>query len=294
MSRFLKVIASTIALASILSLNGCSSGSNNNGHTPPTGHVSGGVALAAGKATGTTAITGTGNNVQASVTDAAGNTTTQDVFVPAGFTATVTPATPLLVIPAGTKPLELANSTTFKVAVGNTLAASQAALAAGTSGITVNADGSIAVNIAIPLNEPAAAAGSRAATPVVLLLPQGNVKTRDLTFQNFVVNGATYVVRNADGSTSIISPFPSNITGTIPQNGENTDGANIVATYGTGNTGRQTSLDLVYDSSHSSSTGAPIVSAAALTATYKGFGTNTIPANGVTSITINVGPLPGN
>lgn len=296
MSRFLKVIAGAVIFASILSLNGCSSGSSGNG-APPTGGISGGLKTAKGTATETKTLgaAGTSTPVQVTFTDpTTGVTSTKTVQVISGTTSgtTVTPDTPLLVIPAGTKPIALANTTTVKVAVANDLAAAQAVLAAGNSAITVNPDGSIAVDIAIPLNQPDAAPGSRAATPVTLLLPQGNVNTtRELTFQSFAVNGTTYVLRNGDGTVTIVSPFPTNIGGTIPQNGQNTAGSSIVATYGAGNAGRETSLVVQYDASNASNTGATIQSN--LTATYNGRGKNTVSSTGVQSITINVGPLPG-
>jgi len=278
MSRFLKVLACTIALASILSLNGCSSGSA----TPPnaSGTLTGGVTPKQG--TLTSDVTGTGANqtVQATVNGVATTVTIPATFLPVG--TTLTAGTPFLVIPAGSQPIKLAGTTTFNAGIGTTQAAADADLAAGGS-VNVGADGKISVDTAIPLNQPAAAAGSRAVTAIALALPAGNVATRDLNYQKLTILTQTTTVRLNNGTVQTISGFASLVSGTIPNNGEKSN-AVIHIQMDPELSQRVMTLIVDYVNGDRSTTNGTVQADG--TCTFLGFGNHNIPNNGVQAITL--------
>lgn len=136
----------------------------------------------------------------------------QTVIVPSGATfngsSTIPAGTNYAIIPAGTGFVNTPGS----IPVGTEISINGVA----NSGATVNGVGQTTMAIALPV-----ATGS-AGTSYTLSFPDATLDTsRVLTIQNISFTGAFYISLSP---FQIISPIPTSITGTIPNNGQNAGG----------------------------------------------------------------------
>jgi len=112
------------------------------------------------------------------------------------------------------------------------------------SGVGVTTGGLTASNIALPVTP-----GS-AGTLYTLTFPQGDIDTNArrahpniLTIRELSFTGKFYVFTNP---LRIVSPVPTNLAGTIPNNGQNAVGSHVTASFGPGNDGRSATLLINY------------------------------------------------
>lgn len=219
MKRVLKSRLSVLSAFAVLAVAGCGGGGNN-----PSPSANGainyeGVPAASGFASESTPVPATGG---ATVSTGEG-----DVLIPSGAVAggsTVSSETPLAIFPAGIGfPGTYAAGSTLRVnGVTNSGAAT------GTDGLTDTA-------LAFPV--------STEGTLYTLSFPAGALNTtRDLNVGRFDLVGRWYIFFEP---LSFSIPVPTSIEGTLPQNGQNARGADVVATF-IGCNGRTATLRVVY------------------------------------------------
>jgi len=202
------------------------------------------------------------------------------VIVPSStITDNIPPGAVISVIETGSALIQGDFGDGAALGIGGDLASAGASLSGKTSGITLGALGNLVQSLGIPI------APGPTGTRIVLSLPQGNVKTRDLTIGTQIIDGRTYV-RGAN----VISHVPLSVTGTIPNNGENAAGAQETCIWGAGNVGRAVTLDVVYGNGFSLHQSRSID--ANNTAVFRDLtvDTSNVPAGGVQSVTLTVGP----
>lgn len=195
-----------------------------------------------------------------------GTTIVPSGVLPAG--TTLGTDTPYAIIPAG-------------IGFAGTILSGQGVTVNGvtTSGATVGSNGLLLQNVAIPVTE--------AGTPVTMTFPAQDVTlSRVLTIREISFAGSFYLLRNP---VRIISPVPSDITGRIPNNGENAAGNSLTATWGAGNSGRTATLDIDYG------TGFKLHQERVITNNKATFSNLTqdasnVPSSGIKSIKLSIGP----
>jgi len=277
MSRLLSYACAATLCLGLAVITGCGGGGES--AVPP----------ASGKLTGTiTQGSGTSSNVAPIAIPASGGTPVTATVNGVPVTATVPSSTIATTVPVGAV-LSVLNAGSVitagdygvlsTVGIGGDLASSLASLATKTSGITLSNLGALIQHLGIPIDP------GPGGTRVVLSLPQGNVKTRDLTIGTQVLDGKTYIKGG-----NVISHVPLSITGTIPNNGENAAGSQETCIWGAGNTGRLATLDVVYGNGFSLHQSRNID--ANNTAVFRDLtvDTSNVPAGGVESVTLTVGP----
>jgi len=189
----------------------------------------------------------------------------------------VPPGTELAVIPAGT-------GFSGNFSVGSSLSVNGVA----DSGIGVSGTGLTAVNMALPV-----AAGG---TSYTLTYPGGNLNTfaveakqpRILTIRATSIVGRYYVLT---GPLRVISPVPTEITGRIPNNGQNAMFASVVAGFGPGNNGRTATLTIDYGTGFGLNKTETIANSRVAFDDLQKDSQN-VPANGIALIRLVVGDLP--
>jgi len=232
MSRLLSYACAATLCVGLAVVTGCGGGGE-------------GTVSASGKLTGTTTqATAASSNVAPVAIPASGGTPVTATVNGVPVTVTVPSSTITTTVPVGAV-LSVLNAGSViaagdygvlsTVGIGGDLTSSLASLNAKNSGINLNNLGALIQNLGIPIDP------GPAGTRVVLTLPQGNVKTRDLTIGSQVIDGATYIKGG-----KVISHIPLSINGTIPNNGENAAGSQETCIWGAGNTGRLATLDVVY------------------------------------------------
>jgi len=177
-------------------------------------------------------------------------TSTTSVTVPAtgGTTVTLSDGSTAVVpsgsvpggttIPAGTKFAIIPKGIGFP---GADLANSQMSVnGVAVSGALVGSDGLLDENVALPVSS---APGGTHYT--VAFLDATLNTSRDLNIANVVFSG-TFYVKLTGGTFEIISPVPTSVNGTLPNNGENASGTTVLNTYGDGNSGRTGALHVDY------------------------------------------------
>ncbi len=241
-------------------LAGCSSGSST---TPvsTSNTVTGKTAQAAATSTSLISVPPTGGTTQT----IAVNGQQVTAVVPSG-SASVGAGAPLAVVMSGSAPLSGVYPSGAAIAVNGV----------SNSGLTIDATGAIVQNAALPVDPVQG-------TDYTIALPQSSLQTRALTIQTTNFSGRFYV-RNG----VLVSPFPTNITGKIPNNGENAVGSKVTATFGAGNDGRAAHLTINYGNGFVLDQTQFIASSQV---TFQNFSTDAsnIPANGVASLTFAVG-----
>jgi len=279
MSRLLSYACAATLCLGLAVITGCGGGGES--AVPP----------ASGKLTGTiTQGSGTSSNVAPIAIPASGGTPVTVTVGGVPVTVTIPSSTITDTVPVGAVIAVLNSGGVLAagdygagatIGIGGDLASALASLSAKTSGITLSNLGGLIQNLGIPIDP------GPAGTRVVLSLPQGNVKTRDLTIGTQVIDGKTYIKGG-----NVISHVPLSITGTIPNNGENAAGAKETAIWGAGNAGRSATLDVVYGNGFTLHQARVID--AANTVVFQDITTDTsnVPAGGVQSVTLTVGPLP--
>ena len=274
MSRTLKVLGSAIALIGVLSFVGCGSGSSN-----PTAlnRVVGASTLAQGTLVANTVIPANGTNAQL---NSGGAVVT--AFIPGGFVANANTATPFLLIKAGSQPFAAIFNGTGQLGVATARALAQALANGNTGGGVINAQGVLQVDVAIPLT------GGAAGTNVALALPLNVVQTRALDIASVTFEGLIYI-----NGLNIISPIPTSIDGTIPNNGENAQGGDVTTTFGAGNNGRIANLRIEYGNGFILNQNQTITN---LSARFRNLSPDAqnVPSNGVSLVAFTIGPLQGN
>jgi len=276
MSRLLSYACAATLCVGLAVVTGCGGGGEGtisasgklSGNTTQANGTSSNVAPIAIPASGGIPVTATVNGVAVTVT------------VPSSAVTATVPANAVLsVLQAGSVLAAGDYAPGGTVGIGDDLASSLASLSAKTSGITLSNLGALIQNLGIPIDP------GPTGTRVVLTLPQGNVKTRDLTIGTQIIDGRTYV-RGAN----VISHVPVSVTGTIPNNGENAAGAQETCIWGAGNVGRAVTLDVVYGNGFSLHQSRSID--ANNTAVFRDLtvDTSNVPAGGVQSVTLTVGP----
>ena len=241
-------------------LTGCSSGSSTT-PTGPSNSVTGKTAQAAGTSSAPITVPATGGVTQ----NVTVNGQQVSAVVPSGA-ASVSAGAPLAVVTSGSAPLSgayLAGSSITVNGVAN-------------SGLTINSTGAISQNAALPVDPVSG-------TDYTLSLPTGSLQTRALTVQKTSFSGR-YYVRNG----VLVSPFPTNITGAIPNNGENASGSKVTATFSAGNDGRAAHLTIDYGNGFVLDQTQLIASSQVTFQNFTADASN-VPANGVASLTFAVG-----
>jgi hypothetical protein len=272
MSRTLKVLGSAVALIGVLSFVGCSSGSNN---TTALNRVAGGSTTAQGTLVANTVIPANGITAQFNSGGAVVN-----AFIPGGFVANATNATPFLIIKAGSQPFAAVFNGNGQLGVSTARALAQALANNNVGGAVINAQGVLQVDVAIPLT------GGAAGTFVALALPLNSVQTRALDIASVTFEGKVYFIGG-----NIISPIPLSISGTIPNNGENAVGGDVTCTFGAGNNGRHANLRVEYGNGFILNQTQTIAN---LSARFRDMETDAqnVPGNGVSLVAFTIGDLP--
>ncbi|MCX6379262.1 MAG: hypothetical protein NT023_07250 [Armatimonadetes bacterium] len=286
MSRLLSYACAATLFAGLIATAGCGGGGGE-GALGASGQLRGTTAQSSASAPNVVTVVPVagGQALTLQVKDAVtGAVTTQTVVIPSTPVFANVPAnSPLAVINLGST--LLGGTFTGGVGISGDLASSIASIS--TSGISLSNIGSLLQNLALPIDP---VAGTR----LTITLPQGNVKTRDLTVKNTSVTGRFYV-DNSGGSITIVSPIPTSINGVIPNNGENAAGAFQTCIFGPGNLGRSATLDIVYGNGfelHQSRNIQPdSANGNALTAKFTNLtlDTSNVPAGGVDSISLTIG-----
>lgn len=201
-------------------------------------------------------------------------TTEGEVVIPSGSApagSTVSTSDTLAILPAGVGLLGAfnANSTLTVNGVAN-------------SGASVGSDGLSDTALGFPV--------STEGTPYTLSFPAGTLDTtRGLTVGQFVFSGKWYVFFEP---LSFSIPIPTGLTGTIPNNGQNAVGANVVATFLPGCNGRTATLRIVYGGG----TGFVLEQTKTIANNRVQFSNLTqdtvnVPNSGVSSVALSVGDL---
>jgi hypothetical protein len=118
--------------------------------------------------------------------------------------------------------------------------------------------------------------------------PSGKLDTRDLTVQRFVLAGRYYIRTNP---FRIISPFPTALSGRIPNNGESATGSDVTALFGPDNDGRSATLSIDYGTGFILSRTKVIANSRARFSDFTDDG-HAIPSSGVVEVKLQVGDLP--
>ena len=152
---------------------------------------------------------------------------------------------------------------------------------AANSGVSVNAAGAIKNAVALPVD------GGAAGTSYTIDLPTGNLVGKGLTIKKVTFKGAFYV--NFGPPVSIVSPIPTNITGSLPNNGQNAAGSAVTCTWGAGNNGRTATLTVVYGNGFVLNKTKTILGG---TATFNDFNVDAsnVPNGGVNEVKFEIGP----
>ena len=221
------------------------------------------------------------------------NTNYGTAIIPSGATAAGT------VIPAGTNLAITPSGFGFN---GNFSGGGQVIVnGVNPSGVIVGSNGLTLSNIALPVSN--GANGTPNGTAYTIQLPAGTLNTNApsiktsgfkpqvLTVQSIIFSGKFYV-QIINGSADVVSPVPTNLVGSLPNNGQNAAGSSITATFGPGNAGRSATLFIDYGNGFTLSQTKTISSGE--TATFSDFAqdTSNVPSTGVNTVSFTIGDLP--
>ncbi len=252
-----------IVAGSAFVVAGCGGGSSTL-VSGPTNTVSGTSKQTSSAATTAVTVPATGGATQ-SITVGTG---TVAAVIPSGTATPVVPGTQLAVVNSGSTLLTGSFTANTSVTVNGV----------SNSGVTVDSTGAISQNVALPIDPTSGSAYE-------FDLPVGTLQSRGLASKKTTFSGRFYIT-----GTGIVSPFPTNVTGKIPNNGENAKGSTVTTTFGPGNNGRTVRLTVDYGNGFVLDQTQTIASN---TVTFQNFATDAsnIPATGVASITVAVGDL---
>jgi hypothetical protein len=220
MKRVLKSRLSILAAFAVLAAAGCGGDGNN-----PTPSANGAINFSGAEAAAATS----NESVNVPATGGAEvSTTIGDAIIPSGAPTnegTVSAGETLATFPAGVGLLG-------NFAAGSTLRVNGVT----NSGAQLGADGLSDQALAFPV--------STEGTPYTLAFPAGTLDTtRALSVGEFVFSGKWYV---SFEPLRFSIPVPTGLSGTIPNNGQNAKGADVVATFLPGCNGRTATLRIVY------------------------------------------------
>lgn len=286
MSRLLSYACAATLFAGLIATAGCGGGGGE-GALGASGTLRGTTAQSSASAPNVVTVVPVagGQALTLQVKDAVtGAVTTQTVVIPSTpIFANVPANSPLAVINLGST--LLGGTFSGGIGIGGDLASSLDSKT--TTGISLSSVGALLQNLALPIDP---VAGTR----LVITLPQGNVKTRDLTVKNTSIAGRFYV-DTSGGTVTVVSPVPTSIDGVIPNNGENASGARETCIFGPGNLGRSATLDIVYGNGfelHQSRNIQPdSTNGNALTVKFANLtlDSSNVPAGGVDSVSLTIG-----
>lgn len=181
----------------------------------------------------------------------AGNTTiaatnTTPVVVPATGGVQTTTSSGTAVIPSGSVPPGTPIPANANLAIipagtgfiGTPSANSMTVNGVSDSGATLGGGGTLTVNVALPVDPGLTGTLYTLESPAEVL-----DTSRSLHVQTIRFKGKFYVQTSP---FQIISPVPTALRGSLPNDGENAMGSFIDATFGVGNTGRTARLDIDY------------------------------------------------
>jgi hypothetical protein len=214
----------------------------------------------------------------ADVTINGGNVT---VTIPStGVAATVPANTVLAVIRQGSQPFAGAFPPNTPVGLGVDDTSADASATRGDSGITIDQQGALIQNLAVPVTDGVNG------TPLNLSIPQGNVTGRVLTVHHWRISGLIYI-----RGGQVIIPIPTNLNGVIPNNGENAAGSFMETTWWPGNNGRHATLRVEYGN------GFVLNQTKTIANNFTKFenivqDASDVPGNGVDLVALRVGSLP--
>ncbi len=164
------------------------------------------------------------------------------------------------------------------------------------SGVGVSDSGFTTVNTALPVTD--GTNGTPDGTSYTLVYPNGTINTTpksgtalhkfSLTIQNIVFTGKFYIRTNP---LRVISPTAINITGRLPNNGQNAAGSVVTAFFGPGNNGRSATLTVDYGNGFS------LYQTKTITNNLAGFNnlqqdSSNVPGTGVQTVSFAIGDLP--
>lgn len=253
-------------LGAVIASIGCG-GSSSTTTQPATGtlNFSGGDQVQTTPTT-TTTVPATGGSTIS--TAAGGTAVVPSGSVPAG--TTVDPSVPVLIVPKNTG---FTGTYTSGVSLGVNDATD--------TGAAVSTSGLLAQDVALPITDPVNG------TPYTLTFPAGTLNTsRDLTVKQTTLSGRIYIRNNM-----IISPIPTDLAGTLPNNGQNAVHTAVIASFGAGNDGRTATLTVDYGTGfvlHQTKT----ISNNGVTFQDLTTDTQSVPSTGVKLVSLAVGPLP--
>lgn len=231
--------------------------------------------------------TGTLNFSGASTTE---DTSTSAATVPATGGTTITTAGGLTaVIPSGVAPAGTTYPAGTEFAIipmgvgfsGSVPSGSQLTInGVASSGALVGSNGLLVVNVALPVT----AEGIQYS----ITFPDATLSTtKSLTVAEITFTGKFYLLTNP---VRIVSPVPTNMTGTLPNNGQNAAGSQVVTSFGSGNDGRSTQLKVDYGTGFLLNQNKTIASSRATFSDFF-FDSQNVPNNGVRLVAFNVGNL---
>lgn len=260
--RFLWSISAAAVVAAFGVLAGCAGSSSAPVQAP--------VALAGG------AETKSATTAAAIAAPPAGGTTTTvsvggvdtTVTVPAGAPAAAAGSN-LGVLPSGSQALAGTYTAGAAVKVNDQT----------NSGLTVDATGHLNQNAALP----ATAAG----VFYKLEFPAVTLASKVLDVASYEVSGTWYI-----GGGIFSVPLPLNLSGNLPNNGQNAAGSSATVTFLPGCNGRTATLKVTYGNGFVLGPKTKTISGNAVTFSDLSTDSSNVPAGGVQKVELMVGPLP--
>jgi len=220
------------------------------------------------------------------------DTSTAPATVPATGGTTITTAGGVTaVIPSGSVPggTTLPAGTIFVIIpagvgfAGTTPAGGQLVINSVTnSGALVGLNGLLSVNVAIPVTP------GPDGTLYSISFPNASLSTsRALTVQNIEFTGKFYILANP---LRVVSPVPVGLEGSLPNNGQNAAGSNVLATFASGNNGRSANLFVDYGTGFKLNQTRSVASLQTRFTNLR-FDSQNVPQNGVRLVRFIVGDL---
>jgi len=260
-----RLVFGIAALCAIVGMSGCG-GSGSTSPSFPTGTLNfNGAATTADTSTATSTVPATGGTT---ITTTGGLT----AVIPSGVAPAGT------TYPAGTQFAIIPIGVGFP---GAEPAGSQLSInGVANSGALVGTNGLLTVNVALPV--------TAAGIDYSITFPNATLSTtKVLTIAQITFSGKFYLLL---GPVRVVSPVPTNLSGRLPNNGQNAAGSQVTSLFGNGNNGRATHLKVDYGTGFLLNQAQTIASSKANFANFSFDGQN-VPNNGVQLVAFEVGDL---